>query len=348
VAKTFVTEIQPNQEVSGSFVVSEKQLRMARNGNHFLTLKLVDKTGEITGRVWDNAAEVAEGISTKEAVFLRARSETFRDELQLQIVEISPLSKDLIDPSDFLPVSPLNIESLFDQLRKLVSTIKKRSTHQLMKLILNDRELMDRFKLAPAAKAMHHAYLGGLLEHSVAVARLVSHMSEHYPDIDRDLLMAGAVLHDIGKVDEFVYDLCIDYSTTGRLIGHLVLGVQILDEKIRALKSFPPEEATLLKHLILSHHGETDLGAVRLPMTREAFVLHFADDLDAKMNSLTRILSDTKEGDASWTPYQKMYERFFFRGFPPSAGNGAPTEPDFDEEQGIQLNIWSTDPKCRP
>jgi len=342
VAKTLISEMLPNQEVASSFVVEEKQLRVARNGTPFLTLKLADKSGQITGRIWERAEEWSRSIDAKSVVFVRGRSELFREELQLQIDEIAPVPLVDIDRADFLPVCPRSVEALLEKLKELAATIKKGPLQRLTRQILSDTHLMDRFKAAPAAKSMHHAYLGGLIEHTVAVTELVSSIAAFYPDLNRDLLVIGAILHDIGKVDEFTYDLCIDYSPSGRLLGHMVLGVQILDEKIRSLRSFPSEEALLLSHLILSHHGEVEMGAVRVPMTREAFALHFADDLDAKMNSLTRILADCKQGDEAWTPYQPLFERFFFRGFPVPAASLTLTGSPNDKEQGIQLNLWST------
>ncbi|GLI34539.1 CRISPR-associated endonuclease Cas3'' [Desulforhabdus amnigena] len=339
-AKIFIADIQPSQEVATSFVLTDKQIRTARNGTNFLTLKLVDRTGEITGRVWEKADEVARTISTGSAVFVNGRSETFRDELQLQVQQIFPIPATEVDPADFLPVCPVDPEILLEKLKKIVGKIKRRSLVQLMRQILRDRELMERFKLAPAAKSMHHAYLGGLLEHTAAVAELASRISEHYPGLDRDLLIVGAILHDIGKIEEFVYDLSIDYSHSGRLLGHMILGVQILEEKLSTLKNFPGEEALLLKHLILSHHGDAQFGAVKLPMTREAFVLHFADDLDAKMNTLTRIMEDCKNGDETWTAYQPLFDRFFFRGLPSNEGETPMSCPESEEEKGVQLSIW--------
>ena len=339
VAKIFIADIEPNQEVETYFVVGDKQLRTARNGTPFLTLKLVDKTGEIAGRIWERAEEIVDQIPPKGLVFIRGRSEKFRDELQLQVQEISSVSRQQVDPADFLPVCPLSIEELFDTLKVQMTTIRRRPLQQLMKAFLADRELMARFKQAPAAKSMHHAYLGGLLEHTVSVVGLVSRICEHYPVLDRDLLIVGAVWHDVGKIHEFSYDLYIDYSHSGRLIGHMILGLDILQEKLRSLKAFPNEDAMLLKHLILSHHGESQFGAVRLPMTREALALHFADDMDAKMNSVSRILESGEEKDA-WTSYQPLFERFFFRGLPPSTEDSTSQVID-DEAQGIQLKIWS-------
>lgn len=331
VAKIFITDIQPNQDVSSVFIVSDKQLRTARNGTQFLTLKLVDKTGEVTGRIWEGACELADAIPSRGVVAVRARSELYRDELQLQVREISVISVDQVDPADFLPVCPTDPELLYAQLKKLAASVKRRSLHQLLRSILGDHKLMGLFMRAPAAKSMHHAYIGGLLEHSVSVGKLVTRICEHYPDLDRDLLIAGAILHDIGKVHEFVYDLSIDYSNAGRLLGHMILGVEIMEEKTKALKSFPDEDALLLKHLILSHHGEAEFGAVKLPMTREAFVLHFADDLDAKMNNLSRLLAEVKSGDGNWTGYQQLFGRFFYKGPCPAEGDALPAVAHLQE-----------------
>jgi 3'-5' exoribonuclease len=351
VAKTFISDIQANQDIATSFVVTEKQLRTARNGTPFLTLKLADKTGEIVGRVWERAEETAALINAKGAVFVRGRSEVYRDEMQLQVQEISALPLDKVDPADFLPVCPISAETLFERLKGLAASIKKRPLTRLMKHFLADGELMARFRLAPAAKSVHHAYLGGLIEHTVSVMELGAAICGRYPDLDSDLLLVGAFLHDVGKIDEFVYDLAIDYSHEGRLLGHIVLGTLILEDKVRGLKNFPAEEALLLKHMILSHHGEADHGVVRLPMTREAVALHFADDLDAKMNSLTRILSGHKDGDPAWTSYQPLYERFFFRGLPDSReAIGASEvhweqEKEQEQERGVQLSIWTGEKK---
>lgn len=339
-AKVFVTDIQPGQEVSSVFAVAEKQLRVARNGSPFLTLKLVDKTGSITGRIWENAEEASQSVSLRSPVRVRGKSELFRDELQIQVQAYSAVPPEEIDPSDFLPVCPADVTSLYRKLKKILSTVKSPPLHQLVNHILANRDLMARFKMAPAAKSVHHAYLGGLVEHTASVATLVSQVCIHYPDLDRDILITGAFLHDIGKIEEFVYDLCIEYSDSGRLLGHMILGTQILDEQIRTVKQFPTREALLLKHLILSHHGQTEFGAVKLPMTREGFVLHFADDLDAKMHTLSRILSESREADSYWTSYQPLFSRFFLKGLPAIQEDGQIPDKNEVEEQAVQLSIW--------
>lgn len=314
--KLFVSEIKPNQNIVSLFVAAEKQLKTARNGNYYLTLKLADKTGEIAGRMWEKAAEASALFNSGNVISLRGRSELYQDKIQLNIAEILPVLPGGFDPSDFLPVCPLDRETLYVQLTKLLSNMSEGHLRMLCEHFLADSGLMARFRLAPAAKAMHHAYIGGLLEHTVSVITLIYRICNHYPDLDRDLLIAGAFLHDIGKVDEFVYEVNIDYSDAGRLVGHIVLGTQMLEEKIRGIKGFPPETALLLKHLILSHHGEAQFGAVRLPASKEAFALHLADDLDAKINAVRRILSDSEAGHNAWTGYDRIFGRHFFRGFP--------------------------------
>ena len=316
VPKLFISELKPNLEIASLFVASEKQLRTARNGTVYLDLKLLDKTGDISGKMWEKAVEASEGFQSGDIVYLRARTELYKDRMQLSISEIMPVPAGAYDPADFLPVCPFDRDELFQRLGKLLSGMTDCFARRLCEAILADPELMTRFKLAPAAKSMHHAYIGGLLEHTLSVITLVYRICNHYPDLDRDLLIAGAFLHDIGKISEFVYDTHIDYSDAGRLVGHMVLGTQIVEDKIRTIEGFPEETSLLIKHLILSHHGEAQFGAVRLPASKEAFALHMADDLDAKMNAINRILANSAADDSTWTGFETIFGRHFFRGFP--------------------------------
>ncbi len=338
--KLFISEIKPNQEIASLFAASEKQLRTARNGTVFLDLKLSDKTGEISGKMWEKAAEAATGFQVGDVVYLRARTELYKERVQLSISEIMAVPAGGYDPADFLPECPYDRDLLFERLGKLVSGMEAGPLRLLCETILADPAIMLRFKLAPAAKSMHHAYIGGLLEHTVSVITLVYRISNHYPELDRDLLITGAFLHDIGKIEEFVYDTHIDYSDSGRLVGHMVLGTQIIEDKIRQIEGFPVETALLVKHLVLSHHGEAQFGAVRLPASREAFALHLADDLDAKMNSIGRILANAADDESTWTGYERIFDRHFFRGFPKP--NDIPTVSDTSEKGG------DTDPVVKP
>jgi len=218
-----------------------------------------------------------------------------------------------VDVALFLPATAQDVEKMFEEMRSLFGTIGDRDFRQLLDAFLDDASFCARFKKAPAAKNMHHAYLGGLLEHTLAVCRLVNAVCPLYPALDRDLLLAGAVLHDAGKIEEFSYEtLPFNYSDRGRLEGHMVLCVQMIQEKIRLLPSFPEEKATLLKHLVLSHHGRHEFGAPTLPMTLEAFVLNLVDDLDAKINYIGRLSNQFPDDNYQWTDYQRTLERFLF------------------------------------
>jgi len=321
----FVSDIkqarQENVEIASLFVASEKQLRTARNGAVYLDLKLSDKTGDISAKMWENAAQASAGFQSGDVVYLRARTEIYKEKMQLSVAEIMAVPRGGYDPADFLPVGPCNPELMCERLSRLVAGMAEGPLRRLCEAILADPEIMTRFKLAPAAKSVHHPYIGGLLEHTVSVITLAYRICNHFEELDRDLLIAGAFVHDIGKIEEFVYDTHIDYSDAGRLIGHVVMGTQIIEDKVREIEGFPTETSLLLKHLILSHHGEIQFGAVRLPASREAFALHQADDLDAKMNAINRILADTGDDESTWTGFETIFGRRFFRGFPVRSDN---------------------------
>ncbi|MEJ5349767.1 MAG: HD domain-containing protein [Desulfosoma sp.] len=338
-----ISDIGPNQEVTGVFVVDEKQLRTTKNGKPFLTLKLRDKTGSLTARLWENAEEASQAMAGHKVFQVQGRSELFRDEIQIHVHSFEPVPMAKVNPGDFLPVCPRDINQLWNELQGMLQKLTQKPLRTLAKFLCSDKTLMQRFRKAPGAKSVHHAYLGGLLEHTVGVMRLTTVIADQYTSLDRELLLMGAFLHDIGKVQEYTYDLVIDYSDEGRLVGHMVLGVEILNSKLALCKDFPPETGMLLKHLILSHHGETEYGAVQKPMTREALALHLADDLDARMNSLDDILSKNEDPESAWTAYQSLYGRYFYRGYrnesPPVEASSALSR-DGTVRESFQLPLW--------
>lgn len=338
-----IADITPNQDVIGTFVVEEPRLRTTKNGKPFLTLKLRDKTGSVTGRLWENAEEAAQTLAGHKIFRIQGRSELFRDELQIHIQSVKPVPVDAVDASDFLPVCPRDRETLWKDFRALLNKVRKKPYRELLHAFLSDTALMNAFRTAPAAKNVHHAYLGGLLEHTVGVMHLSALIATQYPSLDQELLLMGAFLHDIGKIHEFTYDLVIDYSDVGRLVGHVVLGAEILSAKVALCKDFPQERAVLLKHLILSHHGLPEYGAVQSPMTREAVALHFADDLDAKMNSLDEILAKNDDPESLWTAYQSLYGRYFYKGPPqdaPTSEDPGSSSPNPAFREVLQLPLW--------
>jgi len=307
----FISQIDAPMYVESIFVVEEKQVRLTKMGDPYVNLKLVDKTGSISAKIWKDSAIDLENVPSKGAVYIKGRAEIFNDAMQIVIESIAPVEPQNINPSDFVPRLDGDPDALLEKLKKLLKPAFSSVYGPLLKKFFADSVLVDGFKTAPAAVKIHHAYIGGLLEHTFSVVKLCSYISEQYTFLDQPLLLTGAFFHDIGKIKEFRYDWTIDYSDEGKLIGHIVLGVQIVDNLIRLLPSFPSEAAMLLRHLILSHHGEPEMGTVKPPMTREAMALHLADDLDAKMASLNRIYEETRP-ESRWTEYQKIYSRSFF------------------------------------
>ena len=312
--KRFVTELEENETLSSSFLVKAKTLGNTRSGNPFLRIRLADRSGETEGRIWERALELAGEFQVNDVVRLRAKVERYQGELQLNISDLKRLDPSEIDPTLYLPTGPKDPEDQWLQLNNLAAQVKNPYLKSLLRSFFTDSDFVEQMKQSPAAKAMHHAYLGGLLEHTVSVTRLLGRICDHYPRLDRDLLVAGAILHDIGKVDEFSYHLQLDYTDAGRLLGHVVLGVQRVQEKIKKIKGFPPDLSLAIQHLIISHHGEYEFGSPKRPKILEAFALHYADDLDAKINHVSGLLDGEHNSASRWTPYQRVYDRYFFKG----------------------------------
>ncbi len=311
--KIFIQDIQDNQQIVDFFLISEVRQAETKAGKLYLSLKIMDNSGELTGRVWDNAAQLATVCVQGKIVKLTAQAQSYKNELQVKVVRAESVDQELIDISSFLPSTPKDIEEMGDQLTKIIQSIENKYIKKLLLSLVNDQELWELIKKAPAAKMMHHAYIGGLLEHTLAICQLVDQVTPLYPAIDRSLLLAGAVLHDIGKVKEFSFDTPpFNYTDQGRLVGHMMISIEIIQEKISKMKDFPKETALLIKHLILSHHGRYEFGSPALPMTREAFVLNFLDDLDAKMNYMDTLSNQAQGEEYQWSDYQRNLERFLF------------------------------------
>lgn len=315
-SKVLVSELEPEKEYETILLVSSKTLGHTKAGKPYLTLRLVDCSGDIIGRIWDDALNKNKLFDEKDVIWVKARCEEFQGKPQLNILSFEKINRDDINPEDFLPRCPKNIDDLWFRLKGIARSVENRYLRELLHLLFEDKKLVEKFKNAPAAKTLHHAYLGGLLEHTVSVCELLLRIAEHYPELDRDLLITAGVFHDIGKVDEFTYDLAIEYSEEGRLLGHVVLGINIVEQKIRLVAGFPEELAILLKHMIISHHGYLEFGSAKRPKTREAFVLYFVDDMDAKIDSLNRLLEAEKDSSSLWTSYSRALERFIFKGWP--------------------------------
>lgn len=337
--KTLIADIRDNQEIDSIFMVKDSGVAETRAGKPYLRLTLMDASGEIAGRAWDNAERLAAVCSKGAVVRVRGQASSYRDQLQLKVTGVEPVESAEVVPGDFMPKSPVEPKIMARDFLKLVDSVEDPHLSQLLATFFSRKKNLHLFKTAPAAKSMHHAYIGGLLEHTLGVATLADRVAEIYPVIDRDLLMAGAMLHDIGKLREFSFDTFpFDYSEAGRLVGHMVLGVEMIQDAAREIKKFPDATLKHLTHLVLSHHGRHEFGSPVLPMILEAFILNFIDDLDAKVNYVAGLSKNAKGEEYQFSEYQRNLERFLLIRKPAEqevkqAGDG----PEIDPRQKI---LW--------
>ena len=329
-----IKEIKDGQAIHDLFLVREMSRGETKAGKPYLSLILMDATGEISGRVWENAEQLMGECPAGAVVSVTAQAQAYKGILQLRIDTLSRVADSEVDLALFVPSVQGNVTAMAKELIKLAGSVENPFLKELLLALFGERRLMQAFKKAPAAKMMHHAYVGGLLEHTLAVARLADSISSLYPSLDRSLLLAGALLHDIGKLKEFSFDsFPFEYSDRGRLVGHMVLGIEMIQEKIRGISGFPEELGDRLKHLILSHHGRHEFGSPSLPMMQEAFALNFLDDLDAKINYLDRLAGQVKGEGYQWTEFQRNLERFLFvKGH--QADDGSPSR-DQGQDNGV-------------
>jgi 3'-5' exoribonuclease len=311
--KQFIADIKAGDWVDDIFVLSEKILSQKRDGDNFLNVTLSDKTGTLKGVVWDNVDQIADGITSGDFAHVNGSVSDYKGALQVVIKKMDPYSPDRIDPSDFLPQTSRDIERMFKRLLKRADSITTDYLKALIDAFFNDKEFVDKFKTAPAAKKMHHAYIGGLLEHTLSMSSLADKIAGHYGGVNRDLLLSGAILHDIGKIEEFEYQSKIDYSDKGRLLNHIVIGIKMVDDKLSGINNFPEDQMLLLKHMIVSHHGTREFGSPEPPKTIEAILLNYIDEIDSKVKAVRDFIA-SEDPDETWTSYHRLLERHFYKG----------------------------------
>ncbi|BDV42343.1 HD family phosphohydrolase [Geotalea uraniireducens] len=311
--KIFIGTIKDRDQVDSVFLVKDKIMAMAKNGKPYMTLRLMDKSGEIEGRVWDNVDTLSAVFDKDDFIAIRSKATVYLGKMQLIIAELKRVPEEQVCLADFLPESARAIAEMEQELAALVGSIGDGNLRGLMQSFVDDEGFMALYRVAPAAKGMHHVYLGGLLEHSLAVARLVDAIVPLYSGINRDLLVAGALLHDVGKVREMTYLRSFDYTDEGKLLGHITIGVEMLHERIAAIPGFPVELAMLLKHMLLSHHGQYEFGSPKRPKTMEATILNYLDDLDSKINGINTHIGKEIDGQSRWTSYHRLYDRYFYK-----------------------------------
>jgi 3'-5' exoribonuclease len=297
-------------------VVVAKKVRRAFTGGTFLLFQFSDKDGSLKGVMWDPSIEVEESVRANDVVRITGEVQEYQGSLQIKVSSMEKLDESEYNPAVFLPASDRDLDDLYQTLLNLIESMESADLRNLLKTIFGNEEFKRSFLRAPAAKGWHHAYIGGLAEHVYDMAQLALRASEIYPEADSDLIIAGVLLHDLGKIQELSVTNHIHYSDTGRLLGHIALGVTILDEYLRGMEDFPADLAMKLKHMILSHHGSLENGSPVLPMTVEALLLHYIDNLDAQVRGALQVLE--RGGDGNWTEYVRLLDRFIYRG----AGDG--------------------------
>ena len=311
----FVNTLQEGDLVDDLFLVKTAKLSETRAGKPYLVLTVMDKSGEISGPIWDNAAAYKEICVAGRVVHCLGSVQLYRDKLQLKVDDVRAMEQDDVDLGDFFPTSIRCRKEMAVELQQLVQTVKNPFLKKLLSVFFVKSNWWPRFQEAPAAKGIHHAYIGGLMEHSLSVGKAADSLASHYEGIDRSLLLTGALLHDIGKLEELKMECgIVDYTVQGRLKGHLVIGSEMVGKAADKIRNFPEELISQVQHLILSHHGRQEFGSPTVPMTVEAFMLSFLDDLDAKMNIIEQLRRKMENEDLNWTDYQRSLERYLYLG----------------------------------
>ncbi len=318
----YVSDLRPNEDVTTTFLVQSKDVRLKKTGEPYLSLMLADKTGAIDAKMWDNVAEVADTFDRDDFIKVKGRVQVYQNRPQFTIHKMVRCDEALVDFADYFPASERDPEEMFAELRGVVNEIRNEHIRALLDAVLDDPEIAARFKKAPAAKSVHHAYLGGLLEHVLSLCYLCKVTAGHYPFIDLDLMIAGAVLHDIGKIYELSYRRSFGYTDQGQLLGHIVIGLRIIDDKLRGLPDFPPRLRALIEHIVVSHHGSLEFGSPKVPVFPEALLFHYLDNIDSKMENMRSVLERDNQVEGVWTSYSPPLDRYILKKEKFLAGGG--------------------------
>jgi 3'-5' exoribonuclease len=349
----FVTDLLSEQTITSFFLVHEKELRNTREGRAYLRLELGDRSGTIEARMWDQFENVARDINRDDFVKVQARVELYRNRPQLAVQQVRLAKPEEIDLADYLPHTTADVEKMFAELRGYAESISNPWLKQLTLSMIADPEIARCYKRAPAAKVMHHAYLGGLLEHVISLCGMARRVATHYPELDVDLLLTAAILHDVGKLEELCYERAIGYTTPGQLLGHIVMELETVTRAIDKIPGFPAPLKTVVQHLLISHHGQYEFGSPKLPMIREAMVFHYLDDLDSKLGAV-RVALATASGDEEWSAYSPALGRKFLKleeflkPTPAAADSSQQVEPKPQAQEPAAVAASAPQPAPRP
>lgn len=300
-------DLAPGQSVQAVFLVQSKDVRQKRTGEPYLSLTLMDRSGEIDAKMWDNVTGVMDSFDRDDFVKVKGETQLFQNRLQLTVHSLQRVPDSEMDLADFLPASARDPREMFAELQGIIASLTNPHLKALLDNLFANPEIAARYRQAPAAKGIHHAWLGGLLEHVLSLCTLARWTARHYAGIDEDLLLTGVILHDIGKITELEYSRSFAYSTEGGLLGHMQIGLRMVADHLPA--GFPPKLRSLVEHMILSHHGQLEFGSPKLPVFPEALLLHHLDNLDSKMAAMFAMLERDRATPGLWTGYNAALER---------------------------------------
>jgi 3'-5' exoribonuclease len=329
--RQWTKDLRERTSVHEVYLVTHKAMPLSKNGKPYLSLNLTDRTGSLDARVWENVSVMSGRFEGTDFVRVKGTTVLYQDRLQLHVQSLERVDESTVSATDFLPRSTTPPEVMWSELTTLLGTVKNVHLRKLLDQILADEAFLEAYQRVPAGKSIHHARLAGLLEHSLSVCKLVESIcatyTVTYPDLlDRDLLLTAAFLHDAGKTRELSTERKFEYTDVGRLVGHIVLGLELVSAHLERLEGFPEDLALHLRHLLLSHHGELEYGSPKRPKTAEAWILHFVDLLDCRIDQTADLLAQLPTG--GWTPYQKIHDRYFWRGHDRNRDPGSEPEAD--------------------
>lgn len=309
--KQNIRDLKDKDAVDSLFLVKEKNVNIGKNGRPFMSIVLGDQTGNIDARVWDRVEELNQEFEAGDVIKLKGLVQIFQGRKQLIVHRLEKIDQTTVQVEDFIPASGLNVEDMFMELLTIVRSMKNDHLRQLTLAVIEDPEIKPLFMKAPAAKTIHHAWRGGLLEHILSICKILEFLAGHYGNLNRDILLFGGIFHDIGKVWELSYDGSLGYTDKGRLLGHMLLACELVEKKASRILGFPEDLKDMCKHIILSHHGKLEYGSPKRPKFMEAMLVAMVDDLDSKMNTIQTFIESERNVGDKWSRYHELFDRYF-------------------------------------
>lgn len=312
--KLFIADLQDKQILQSTFLAKNKTLLKDKKGNPYISLDLSDRSGTVDAKIWDNIERLNNTFESGDIVIVKGQVQLFQNKKQIIVHKIDPVRDENLNFSDYVGVVARDSEECLQELLQLVKQVESDWIRQVIESTLSDPQIKEKLLKSPAAKSIHHVQVGGLLEHILSISQLMVHLAQQYRQLNYDLLIFGAIFHDLGKIWELEWSpKGIRYTDKGRLIGHLVMSSELVEKKANQILGFPEDLKMVLKHIILSHHGQLEYGSPKVPMLLEAMVVWMVDDLDSKVDSISQILKQDQSGDPLWSAYNSLYTRHFFK-----------------------------------